>query len=156
MFRRAVRSALAGAVLSGALLSTLPAAAQSAVCQQGPELLGKRRALIERLNVMGKSKKMDANVACKNFSELVSNGNATLKWMEANGDWCQVPQNLREGMKADNERASKFKSQACGAANKMAEMAKKARQQQQQGGGGNSLLGGDGLTGPQRMPQGAL
>jgi hypothetical protein len=152
----AARLALACTVLSG-LVVVAPSPALANVCQEGPELLNKRRELIERLNNLNKGNKkqqVHPNVACKAFGELVSNGSSALKWMEANGDWCQVPANLREGMKADHERATKIRAQACDAANKLAAMERRARQQQQSGGGG--LLGGDGLTGPARLPQGAL
>jgi hypothetical protein len=121
---------------------------------EGQEILSKRQGLIQRLNEMNKNKKMDPRSACKTFGDLVANGNTAIKWMETNKDWCQVPPNLIDGMKADNERATKFRGQACDAARKVAEMERRAKQQQQSGGSG--LLGGDGLTGTMRIPRGAL
>ncbi len=155
----AAHLATACILLSGLVVGAPAAQAQAAgVCQEGPTLLEKRRALIARLNDLGKGKKqVHPNVACKAFGELVSNGTATIKWLETNGDWCQAPGGLRDGMKADHERALKIRGQACDAAKKLADMERKAKQQQQSGGPGTGgLLGGDGLTGPVRLPRGAL
>jgi hypothetical protein len=151
----AARLAIRCTVLSGLVIAAPAALAQSNVCAEGPAILEKRRALIERINALGKNKRPDPQAACRTFGELVTNGSTAMKWIETNGDWCQVPGNLREGIKADHERATKFRAQACDAAKKVADMERRARQQQQ-GGGGGGLLGGDGLTGPMRMPQGAL
>jgi hypothetical protein len=156
MPRYATRFLLVCAALSGAVV-TAPSVALANVCQEGPELLNQRRALIEKLNNLnkgGKNKQVHPSVACKALSELVTNGSAAMKWIESNGDWCQAPPNLKEGMKADHERATKIRTQACDAAKKVAEMERRAKQQQQSGGSG--LLGGDGLTGTMRVPRGAL
>jgi len=154
---RLARTALAFAAASGVLLAALPAAAQSSVCQEGQKLLTDRRSLIEKLSSAGgKNKKVDPRPACKMFGDLVANGTATLKWIETNGDWCQIPPQILQNMKADHAKAQEIRGKACQAAAQMAQMEKRAKQMQQQGGGGGGLLGGDGLTGPQRMPQGAL
>ncbi|KAA2241056.1 hypothetical protein [Salinarimonas soli] len=151
---RTTRLLIVCATLAGAAFAASAAMAQNSGCADGQEILAKRRGLIERLNTLNKNKKMDPRSACKTFGDLVSNGNTAIKWMETNKDWCQVPANLIDGMKADNDRATKFRTQACQAASKVAEMERRAKQQQQSGGGG--LLGGDGLTGTMRMPKGAL
>jgi hypothetical protein len=157
MPRLAASLAIAAIAATGLVVEAPVAHAQSAVCQEGGQLLNKRREIVQRLQELNKKKSSPETIrtACRGFGELVTNGNAAIKWMEANGDWCQVPGQLREGMKADNERAEKLRGQACQAANKVAEMERRAKQQQQQQ-QGSGLLGGDGLTGPMRLPRGAL
>ena len=116
-----------------------------------------RKAIVARLQALGgKKKSLDPKEACALFGKLVANGNSTLKWAETNKDWCQVPDSFVEGVKNDHNRATSLKGQACGAAAKQAEMERKARQQAQQGGGSGGLLGGPGLSGEYKIPQGAL
>jgi len=138
-----------------ALLSaTEPAAAQSAVCQEIGAHLVERKSLIDAVQKLGgKDKKMDPKTACAAFGKLVANGNTTLKAAETNKDWCQVPDQLIQNIKNDHEKVTKIRGQACGAAAKQAEMEKKARSGQ---GGAGGLLGGGGLEGSYKIPQGAL
>ena len=156
MPRHATRFLLVCAALVGAVVAA-PSAALANVCQEGPEILKKRQTLIGKLNELGKggkNKQVHPSIVCKAFGELATNGSEALKWIEVNGDWCQAPPSLKEGMKADHERVTKMRAQACDAAKKFAEMERRAKQQQQSGGSG--LLGGDGLTGTMRVPRGAL
>ena len=97
---------------------------------------------------------MDPKAACAAFGKLVANGTTTLKWAEANKDWCQIPEQFIEGIKTDHEKVTKIKGQACTVAAKVIEMEKKAASGQS--GGPASLLGGGGLEGTFKMPQGAL
>jgi hypothetical protein len=144
-----------GAILSAAIAGAPAAVAQSSTCQEFPKVLQERQDLIKRVNGLGK--KPNAKDACALFTKLNTNGTTALKWLDLNKDWCQVPDSIAEGFKADHERVSKFKTQACQVAAKAEAMEKKARQQAQQGGGGQGgLLGGGGLTGSYKMPQGAL
>lgn len=114
-----------------------------------------RKSLIEAVQKLGgKDKKVDAKAACAAFGKLVANGNTALKSAELNKDWCQVPDQLIQNIKADHEKVSKIRGQACGAAAKQAEMQKKAREGQ--GPGAEGLLGGGGLEGSYKIPQGAL
>ena len=155
---RLARTGLAAGLSLPLALFTLsaPVFAQSAGCGDIQKHIEERKAIIARLQTLGgKKKQIDAKEACAMFGKLVVNGNATLKWAEANKDWCQVPDSFVEGMKNDHNRATTMKGQACGAVAKQAEMERKARQQAQQGGGGG-LLGGPGLSGEYKMPQGAL
>ncbi len=144
-----------GLLLAGALAGPAPALAQSADCQSFATTLQERQELIKKVNGLGK--KANPKDACALFTKLSTNGVGALKWLELNKDWCQVPERVSEGFKADHARVTNFKGQACKAATQVGEMEKKARQQAQQGGGARSgLLGGDGLSGSYKMPQGAL
>ena len=150
---------LAGlAGLSALLLSTAPASAQSAACQELGAHLTERKSLVGVIQNLGKGKekKMDPKAACTAFNKLVANGNTTLKWAEANKDWCQIPDQFIAGIKTDHDKVTKIRGQACTAASKQAEMEKKAREGGGGPGGSSGLLGGDGLEGSYKIPKGAL
>lgn len=152
----AFRGAIALAFPTMLFASASRASAQASNCADVQKHVNERKAIVARIQALtsGKKKQVDPKDACALFGRLVVNGNATLKWAEANKDWCGVPDSFVEGMKADHGRAMTLKGQACGAAAKQAEMMRKARQQAQQGGGG--LLGGPGVFGEYKIPQGAL
>ena len=146
--------ALAVWAMSTALAaSVFPAQAQSGGCQDIGAHLTERKSLVEAIQKLGqgKEKKMDPKAACAAFTKLVANGTTTLKWIEANKEWCQIPDQFSQGIKADHERVTKIRSQACSVAAKQAEMEKKGRS-----GEAGGLLGGGGLEGTYKMPQGAL
>jgi hypothetical protein len=155
---RLARVGLAAGIAAPALAAlTAPASAQSSPCMDIQKHIEERKAIVARLQALGgKKKSLDPKEACALFGKLVVNGNSTLKWAETNKDWCQVPDSFVEGMKNDHNRATSLKGQACRAAAKQAEMERKARQQAQQGGGSGGLLGGPGLSGEYKIPQGAL
>jgi hypothetical protein len=136
------RLTLAGLAAGFACLAASPALAQASTCQE----IGKK------LQALGKAKKgMDPKSACSLFGDLVTNGTTAVKWLEANKDWCQIPDPVVENIKQDHARAVDLRGKACKAAAQQAAMEKKAKE-----GGSSGLLGGDGLTGSYRMPQGAL
>ena len=149
------RCASAPVVLVLILASVTPAFAQGAGCDDFVGTLTERRSIIEKLSAVTNKKQVDVRSACSGFTSLVTNGNKAVKWLDANKDWCQIPDHLAENIRRDHKRASDLKGQACNAAAQQAAMEKKARAAQQQGSGGG-LLGGDGLTGSFKMPQGAL
>ncbi|MBA1156201.1 hypothetical protein [Microvirga mediterraneensis] len=153
-----IRSHILAALAVAGIFVTAPAFAQSSTCQEGQKILQERQSLIQQVNKLtngGKNKKLDPREACTIFSKLVTNGTAGEKWMTANKDWCQVPDQLVQSFSEDHKRSQQFKGQACGAAAKMAEMEKRAKQQAQQGGGAGGKMGG-GLTGTLSIPKGAL
>ena len=92
------------------------------------------------------------------FTKLVTNGTAGVKFIEANKDWCQIPDQFATGFKADHDKAVNIKTKACQAAAQQAKMMQMAREQAQKGGrgGAGGMLGGPGLTGEYKIPQGAL
>lgn len=130
-------------------LGTTPASAQASGCEQITGFLNERKSIVERINKLGKQPK--ASDACTLLTRLSKNGNETMKWVDANKDWCQIPQDFIDGLKADHANVTKVRGQACSVAAKQAQMEKQAREQGLLGGGG-----GDILTGPMRIPQGAL
>jgi len=143
-----VAAAVVGAPLMLGLGAS-PAAAQASGCEKITGFLNERKSIVERVNKLGKQPK--ASDACALLGRLANNGNETMKWIEANKDWCQIPQNFIDGLKADHGNVTKVRGQACSVAAKQAQMEKQAREQGLLGGGG-----GDILTGPMRIPQGAL
>ncbi|MGI6244722.1 MAG: hypothetical protein ACOYJQ_03010 [Pseudochelatococcus sp.] len=131
--------------------------AQTSSCEKISTYLEDRKKLVGRINKLGK--RPDAKSACSLFGNLVSNGNATLKWLETNKDWCQIPDQFIQGFKADNAKASQIRGQACKAATQQAAMEKRAREVQRQQSQQSPMLGGnagDPVTGQMRIPQGAL
>ena len=135
----------------GALAGTAaPAAAQ--VCQEGSKFIQERQAIVQQLNKAGgKDRKLDPRMACGTFGKLLANGEQSLKWLETNKDWCQIPDQVVENLQQEHNKVKEIRGQACQAAAKLTQMEKQARQQQQ---GGNPF--GGGLTGQYKIPQGAL
>ena len=146
------RWALAVIAVAFAAAAATPAAAQSAGCMDVQKILLERKSLVERISGAGSKKKMDAQEACGLFNKLVANGTAAVKWLDANKQWCQVPDEFDKGVRADHTRAVSIKGKACAAASQQAAMQKRAKE----GGDGSGLLGGGGLTGSFKIPQGAL
>lgn len=149
-------SHLAAAFAATGILMAAPAFAQSAGCGDAQKFLTERQSLIQQVNKLGggKNKQVDPRDACAVFTKLAANGDTGMKWIEANKDWCQIPEQFAESFRTDHARSVEMKGKACQAAAKMAEMEKQAKKGQQGGGGG--LLGGGGLTGSYTMPKGAL
>jgi hypothetical protein len=141
-------------ILAGALAAPLvatEAGAQAAGCGDI------QKFLLERKNIAGslspkKGQQLDARFACAGFGKLVANGNTLIKWVDANKDWCQIPDTFVSGIKTDHERATAIRVKACGVAAKQTQMEKQAKE----GGASGGLLGGPGLEGQLRVPQGAL
>jgi hypothetical protein len=160
-----VRGKARGAFVAAAGLAALaalsaPAQAQNSGCQDGQKLLGERQSLIQQINGWQK-KKVDPATACTVFTRLQSNGSRTLTWMEANKDWCQIPDQAVEAIRGQQGQVTQSRQRACAAAaqfKKMQEQARQQAQQQQQGGGlGGAFSAPDQITGgPMRVPQGAL
>lgn len=149
-----VKAALAATAIIGCLAAT-EALAQSTACGDVQKFLVERKSISDKIAAQSKGKQIDAKFACNGFGQLVSNGTGLLKWIDANKEWCQIPETFAEGMKADHGRAIQIRAKACGIAAKQAQMEKQAREGGgNQGGGG--LLGGAGLAGQSQMPKGAL
>lgn len=133
-----------------------PAPAVATDCSGIQKTLAERKALVGRANAASTSKKkMTPGEACSLFGRLVSNGSEGMKWIAANKEWCSIPDSFAEGFKADHAKVSGIRTQICGVAAQAAKMEAQARAQAQNGGGGG-LLGGPGLSGSFKLPQGAL
>jgi len=153
-----VRSYVLAALAASGIFVAVPAFAQSGNCQDAQKFLGERQSLIQQINKLGGNgpkKTIDPRSACGIFTKLVNNGDTGIKWLTANKDWCQVPDQFATGFAEDHKRAVDMKGKACAAAAKVEQMQKQAQQAQQNGKGGG-LLGGGGLTGSYTMPKGAL
>lgn len=150
-----LRSVLAGGLAAAGLLAApAPASAQSSSCQSAQKFLQERQNLIQQINKLGgKDKKVDPRSACSIMGKLVANGEVGIKWLDANKDWCQVPDQFATNFKQDHDRSKEMRGQACKAAAQLNALEKKAKQAQQQQ--RNNPFGG-GLTGEYKIPQGAL
>jgi hypothetical protein len=141
-------------------MSTQPAAPAPTVandCNGIQKTLAERKALVSRANAASTSKKkMTPGEACSLFGRLVTNGSEGMKWIAANKEWCSIPDSFAEGFKADHTKVSGIRTQICGVAAQASKMEAQARAQAQAGGGGGGLLGGPGLSGSFKLPQGAL
>ena len=149
--RSALLPALAGA--AAIVLGAAPALAQSETCNQFGKTIQERQSIVQKLNAAGtKGKKLEPKDICSLFGSLVANGEGAVKWLEVNKDWCQIPDQFIANIKTEHAKAVGLRGQACKAAAQQAQIEKKAKE----GGGGSGLLGGDGLTGSFKVPQGAL
>jgi hypothetical protein len=144
---------MTGLAAAGLLAAASPALAQSNTCQDAQKILGERQSLIQQINKLGgKDKKVDPRAVCSILGKLVANGETGVKWLDANKDWCQVPDQFTQSFKEDYARSKDMRAKACQAAAQLTAMEKKAKQQAQQG--GNPF--GGGLTGEYKVPKGAL
>ena len=142
------------AALAGGAILAAAAPASAQVCQEGAKLIKERQEIVQQLNKAGgKDKRLDPRMACGAFGKLLANGEQSLKWLDTNKDWCQIPDQVVDNLKQEHTKVKEIRGQACQAAAKLTQMEKQARQQQQQP-GGNPF--GGGLTGQYKIPQGAL
>ena len=149
---RLVAAALAGSVLFG----TAAFAQSAAECGGIQKTLTERKALVSQANSASNSKKkMTPQQACALFGRLQANGSEGLKWITANKEWCSIPDSFAEGFKADHVKVSGIRAKICGVAAQATKMEAQARAQAENAAGGG-LLGGPGLTGSFKLPQGAL
>ncbi|MCJ2052276.1 hypothetical protein [Methylobacterium sp. J-070] len=149
---------LGAAVLVGTVLFGSAAFAQGAAPECGAiqKTLADRKALVARANAASTSKKkMTPQEACGLFGKLQANGAEGLKWITANKEWCSIPDSFAEGFKADHVKVSGIRTKICSAAAQATKMEAQARAQAQNG-ASSGLLGGPGLTGSFKLPQGAL
>ena len=150
---------LAAAALAGSVLFGTAAFAQSAAeCGGIQKTLQDRKDLVAKANSASTTKKkMTPQEACSLFGRLQANGTEGLKWITANKEWCSIPDSFAEGFKADHLKVSGIRTKICGVAAQQVKIEAQARAQAQNGGGnGGGLLGGPGLTGSFKLPQGAL
>jgi hypothetical protein len=161
MIRTWAFAALTGAILTVSAAWSPAAAQGSNVCQQLGPMLTQRESIIQSINAMGR-KNVNPTTACQRFGALVANGNRVLAFINANKDWCQIPDDFANNVKTGQAQASRVRAQACNAASQRGRMeaqarAAAARQAQGQQAGGNPFGGTDGFTGGAwRVPQGAL
>lgn len=152
MFSRTIAIVAGG--LACAILANGAAFAQAAAeCGEIQKTLEDRKNLVAKANAASQTKKkMTPAEACTLFGKLQANGASGLKWIAANKEWCSIPDSFAQGFKADHDKVVGLRTKVCS----VAAQASKMEAQAQNGGGGGGLLGGPGLTGQFRMPQGAL
>lgn len=124
-------------------------------CSAIQKTLNERKNLVAKANAASQSKqKMTPAQACTLFGQLYSNGVTGIKWITTNKEWCSIPDSFSQGFKADNEKVGGIRTKVCSMAAQVTKMEAQARAGGEGGGGG--LLGGPGLQGSFKMPQGAL
>ena len=132
---------LAAAALAG------PSAAFAADCNTDVAgLSAKRQGFVDKLNVLAKASKgkLDPAASCPVLRGLVKAEGDLLKYLEANKNWCAVPDEAITNLKAADVKSAAFATQACN----IAEQAKK----QQQQAASSSALG----VQEQKLPTGPL
>lgn len=110
-------------------------------------LTQKRQAVIERLNNLSKAAKgkLDPVASCPTLRLLVKAEGELLKYLEANKNWCNVPDEAVAGLKAAGSKSQTFATQACN-------LATQVKKQQQQQATAGSALGVE----AQKLPTGPL
>ena len=110
-------------------------------------LSAKRQSFIEKLNVLAKASKgkLDPIASCPTLRGLVATEGNLLKYLEANKNWCNVPDDTVANLKGANAKSITFATQACN-------FAEQAKKQQKQAASGGSSLGVE----TQKLPTGPL
>ncbi len=140
------------ALLTFSLAATLSSSAFAVDCQKDfTALMSTRQQIIARINGFNK-KKPSAQLACQVLTELGNSDKRTLSWLETNKQWCQIPDEVPNGLKQQTAQSSTIRVKACGAAQAQAKQIQQLKRQQEAGAGGPSSLPGSGI----RLPQGAL
>lgn len=135
----------AGAAVVVAALSVGVAHAD---CNSDLAALGKtRQGYMDKLNVLAKSAKgkLDPVASCPTLRGLVAAEQKLIKYLEANKNWCNVPDEVVANLKTNDAKSQSFATQACN----LAVQVKKQQQQAASGGGG---LGVE----TQKLPAGPL
>jgi hypothetical protein len=127
-------SAMASLTLAlAAAVWAAPAFAQS--CGDDLQKLSQRRetemATINGLVKAAKGKQLDPTVFCAKSGGLIAAENALIAYMEKNKDWCGVPDEALDNLKANHAKSAAFSAKAC----KVAGELKKMKDQQANGGG---------------------
>jgi len=124
--------ALIALALAGAAWAA-PALAQS--CGEDLQKLSQKReaemATLNGLIKASKGKQLDPEVFCAKSGGLISAENAMIAYMEKNKDWCGIPDETLDGLKAGHAKSAAFAARAC----KVAAEMKKAKEQAANGGG---------------------
>ncbi len=125
--RSAGRAFVGAAVLSLAIGAAGAAKAGDCNVDIGG-LSQKRQAFIDKLNVLAKASKgkLDPVASCPVLKGLVSSEGALIKYLDANKNWCNVPDETVANLKAADAKSQTFAAQACKIATMAAEQRKQA------------------------------
>jgi hypothetical protein len=126
------RMSLAGLVAAG--VSLLASAAGAECADDLGKLSAKRVADLAEINSMAEASKkekkpIDPAVFCAKTHGLTAAEDALIAYMAKNKEWCGIPDEVIESLKASHAKSVEFGTRACVAAAR----AKKAQQEQQAG-----------------------
>jgi hypothetical protein len=143
----------AGLLLGSSMLAPQEALAQSASCQEDfKKVMDPRMALIQRINGF-RNKRPTAAQACQALRSLRAADGRLITWLQANKDWCSIPDEVLEQAQQSAAGASRAQAQACNAAAQQARQQRQIQEQQAgEGGAPRAPAVGSGV----RLPTGAL
>ena len=139
-------SGLAISGLAGAGLAPIGVAHATDCNADVAGLTAKRQVHIDKLNELAKASKgkLDPVASCPVLRNLVKSEGDLLKYLEANKNWCNVPDEAVNNLKAADAKSQTFATQACN-------FAVQVKKQQQQAASAPSL----GVE-AQKLPAGPL
>lgn len=107
----------------------------------------KRQVFIDKLNVLAKAAKgkLDPVASCPTLRGLVKTEGDLLKYLQANKNWCNVPEDTVANLQAADAKSQSFATQACNLATQVAK-------QKQQAASGAAAIGQE----AQKLPTGPL
>jgi hypothetical protein len=121
------------------LLGAGPALADQDCAGDLQKLAARREAALNSINEMvaaAKGKKLDPDSFCARSRPLNAAEDAMLAYMVKNKDWCQIPDDAVNQLKASHAKSVAFGGKACTVAAQIKKMKAQAAQAAQQGGGG--------------------
>lgn len=136
------------ATLAAVLVSMLAGPALAGDCNSDVAGLSqKRQVFIDKLNVLAKSTKgkLDPIASCPTLRGLVKAEGDLLKYLEANKNWCNVPDDAVSNLKAADAKSQAFATQACN-------LAVQVKKQKEQQAASNASM----LAQEQKLPAGPL
>jgi invasion protein IalB len=120
------------AIAAGVLALDAAAQAQQACGDDLKKLSEKREAELNKVNGLvkaAKGKPMDPALFCRQSAGLNSSESALIAYMEKNKDWCSIPDEVVNALKANHVKSVAFSAKACSVAAQM-------KKQQEAGGVG--------------------
>ncbi len=128
---RSPRAAAGATLLSLAVLAAGLSSRPAAAGDCNTDVAGltqKRQSVIDKLNVLAKSSKgkLDPVASCPVLQTLVRAEGELLKYLVANKNWCNIPEEAVNNLQAASGKSQGFATQACN----FAVQAKKAKEQQ--------------------------
>ena len=141
-------------VFAAALIGlTVPVAAQDCATDL-QSLAGRRETALKSINDLvasAKGRKLDPEAFCGRSRPLNVAEEAMLAYMQKNKDWCQIPDDAVNQLKATHAKSLAFSGKACSVAVQMKKMKVQAAQQAQQ-----AQQAGGGAPAAQPLPAGPL
>ncbi len=119
-------AAVSTVLVAGAFTADLANAGDCNVDIAG--LSQKRQVYIEKLNVLAKAAKgkLDPVASCPTLRGLVKTEGDLLKYLQANKNWCNVPDETVSNLQAADVKSQAFATQACNLATQVAKQKQQA------------------------------